>query len=163
MWSSSGFILYLCLLTVNQIHFANVSFLWATCRITEFAPPLTLVKVASIRVVVKGVAYITFHWWYIFPSDWYSTARIAGYCKTITWWAKARISPNQLAKLPFFFGDLSRAVPLLKKFGVTARCEQLATCSYPLDTWRCCDVESASMTLIQRRNNVVCQVGRTNN
>ena len=29
---------------------------------------------------------------------------------------------------------------------------------FPLGTWRCCDVESTSLTLIQRRNNVVCQV-----
>ena len=29
----------------------------------------------------------------------------------------------------------------------------------PLGTRRCYDVESASMTLIQRRNNVVCPVG----
>ena len=27
----------------------------------------------------------------------------------------------------------------------------------PLDTRRCCDVESTSLTLIQRRNNVVCR------
>ena len=31
--------------------------------------------------------------------------------------------------------------------------------AFPLSTWRCCDVESTSMTLIQRRNNVVCPVG----
>ena len=31
--------------------------------------------------------------------------------------------------------------------------------SYPLDTRRCCDVESTSLTLIQRRSNVVCLVG----
>ena len=30
---------------------------------------------------------------------------------------------------------------------------------FPLGTWRCCDVESTSSTLIQRRNNVVCPVG----
>ena len=30
---------------------------------------------------------------------------------------------------------------------------------YPLGTQRCCDVESTSVTLIQRRNNVVCPVG----
>ena len=30
---------------------------------------------------------------------------------------------------------------------------------YPLGTRRCCDVESTSMTLIQRRNNVVWRVG----
>ena len=30
----------------------------------------------------------------------------------------------------------------------------------PLGTRRCCDVESTSLTLIQRRNNVVCPVGR---
>ena len=29
----------------------------------------------------------------------------------------------------------------------------------PLDTRRCNDVKSTSMTLIQRRNNVVCPVG----
>ena len=29
----------------------------------------------------------------------------------------------------------------------------------PLDTRRCCEVESTSMTLIQRRSNVVCLVG----
>ena len=29
----------------------------------------------------------------------------------------------------------------------------------PLGTRRCCDVESTSMTLIQRRNDVVCPVG----
>ena len=32
--------------------------------------------------------------------------------------------------------------------------------TYPLGTQRCCDVESTSLTLIQRRNNVVCPVGR---
>ena len=31
----------------------------------------------------------------------------------------------------------------------------------PLDTRRCCDVELTSLTLIQRRNNVVCPVGYT--
>ena len=31
--------------------------------------------------------------------------------------------------------------------------------SFPLGTRRCCDVESTSLTLIQRRNNVVCPVG----
>ena len=31
--------------------------------------------------------------------------------------------------------------------------------SHPMDTTRCCDVESTSMTLIQRRINVVCPVG----
>ena len=30
----------------------------------------------------------------------------------------------------------------------------------PPNTRRCCDVESTSLTLIQRRNNVVCPVGR---
>ena len=30
--------------------------------------------------------------------------------------------------------------------------------SYPLSTRRCCDVESTSLMLIQRRNNIVCQV-----
>ena len=30
---------------------------------------------------------------------------------------------------------------------------------FPLGTQRCCDVESTSLTLIPRRNNVVCQVG----
>ena len=29
----------------------------------------------------------------------------------------------------------------------------------PLGTRRCCDVESTSMTLIQRRNSVVCPAG----
>ena len=29
----------------------------------------------------------------------------------------------------------------------------------PLGTWCCCDVESSSLTLVQRRSNVVCQVG----
>ena len=35
------------------------------------------------------------------------------------------------------------------------------TCSRqcPPGTRRCCDVESTSLTLIQRRNNVVCPVG----
>ena len=33
----------------------------------------------------------------------------------------------------------------------------------PLGTRRCCDVESTSMTLIQRRNNVVCPVGGDKN
>ena len=31
--------------------------------------------------------------------------------------------------------------------------------AYPLGTRRCCDVESTSLTLIQRRINVVCPVG----
>ena len=31
--------------------------------------------------------------------------------------------------------------------------------TYPLGTRDCCDVQSTSMTLIQRRNNVVCPVG----
>ena len=30
---------------------------------------------------------------------------------------------------------------------------------YPLDTRLCCDVKSTSVTLIERRNNVVCPVG----
>ena len=30
----------------------------------------------------------------------------------------------------------------------------------PPNTRRCCDVESTSLTLLQRRNNVVCPVGR---
>ena len=30
---------------------------------------------------------------------------------------------------------------------------------FPLGTRRCCDVESTSLTLIQRRNNVVCPLG----
>ena len=30
---------------------------------------------------------------------------------------------------------------------------------FPLSSRRCCDVESTSMTLIQRRNNVVSSVG----
>ena len=34
--------------------------------------------------------------------------------------------------------------------------------SYPLGTRRCCDVKSTSPTLIQRRNNVTCPVGRAN-
>ena len=34
--------------------------------------------------------------------------------------------------------------------------------AHPLSVRRCCDVESTSMTLIQRRNCVVCPVGRLN-
>ena len=37
--------------------------------------------------------------------------------------------------------------------------ESLVLSPYPLGTRRCCDVESTSMTLILRRNNVVCPVG----
>ena len=33
------------------------------------------------------------------------------------------------------------------------------TQNHPLGTRRCCDVESTSLTLIQRRNNVVYTVG----
>ena len=32
-------------------------------------------------------------------------------------------------------------------------------CHFLLETWRCYDVESTSMTFIQRRNNVVCPIG----
>ena len=48
-----------------------------------------------------------------------------------------------------------------KPFGLYGLYKIIQRCN-PMGTRRCCDVESTSLTLIQRRNNVVCQVGMVN-
>ena len=50
--------------------------------------------------------------------------------------------------------------PMTRQQSTSARPKSPVKGNHPLGTRRCCDVESTSMTLIQRRNNVVCPVGK---
>ena len=60
------------------------------------------------------------------------------------------------------YGDILESNRVLSVFILDSRTTRNMTLEketgeFPLDTRRCCDFESTSMTLIQRRNNVVCQ------